>query len=236
MKKAILMSIVLVLILSVSVQAAFIVEPYPGGLASDHFSHNGAIFPTGSTPSDAPGLTPSHPSIYGGSAVLPELDTYIYTYTPGTDIDNWDVPQFQYFGNGLYTTNKTGGQTGYYNVYITWPPSTGVSSLCDITVTSDGKDVVWNDVDMNTGGTIALADSWDHDPAATLLGGNDAWLKIADNILLTEGGTYTVTQVANENTFVSMRSAGVMWEFVEVPEPAAMSILGLGGLLLRRRK
>ncbi len=235
MKKKIFVAVISLVLLGLSAQGAFIVEPYPGGLASDHFSHNGPTFPTGSTPSGAVLLTPNHPSIYGGSAVAPIPDTYTYSYTPGTDADNVAVPQYQYFGNGLYTSNETGGQTGYYNVYITWPGATNVSSLCDITVANDGADVVWTGVDMNTGGTIAIADSWDHDPLATLYGANNAWLKIADEVLLTAGQTYTVSQVAQSNTFVSMRSAGVMWEFVSVPEPVSLLIFAAGGLFLRRR-
>lgn len=232
-KKTVISLIAILFVFAASAPAAFIVEPHPTGLASDHFYHNGVSSPTPSTPSNAAGLTASN-SVFGGSAST-EPDTYVFSYTPGADVDNWDVPAYTYFGNGLYTTNQEGGQTGYYNVYITWPTSTNVSSLSDIIVTNDGADVVWTNIDQDDNGTIWLADQWDHDPLATLYGGNHAWLKIADEVLLTAGQTYTVSQVAYSNTYVSLRSAGVMWEFVAVPEPMSLLLLGAGGLLLRRR-
>ena len=234
-KQVSILSVLLVFVCVTSLQAAFIVEPHSSGLANGNFSFGGdTTTASASTASSATGLTATN-SIYGGDGVnFP--DTYIYSYMPGTDADNWDVPDYQYFGNGLYTTNEVGGQTGYYNVYITWPAATNVSSTCNITVTNDGADVVWNDINMNDGGTVWLADQWDHDPLSTLLGGNNAWLKIADEVLLTAGQTYTVSQVALSNTFVSMRSAGVMWEFVAVPEPATLLLLSMGALVLRRKK
>lgn len=232
-KQVLILAFVLVVVCMASVEAAFIVEPHSSGIGNANFSSIGT--PSASTAGTAPGLQATN-SVFGGTAVDPDKDTYIFSYSPGTDVDNWTVPAYQYFGNGLYSTNLAGGDTGYYNAYITWPTSTGASSLCDITITNDGADVVWNDISTNDGQTNWIAELWDHDPLAEIYGGNNKWLKIADQILMTAGQTYTVTQAAQNNTYVSMRNAGVMWEFVAVPEPTTLLLLSMGMLTLRRRK
>ncbi|WP_169852978.1 PEP-CTERM sorting domain-containing protein [Anaerohalosphaera lusitana] len=204
---------------------AFIVETHSSGRGNANFNAVNGDPHYSSPTSGAPGLTATHHA-WGSYGAFPDI--YEFSYTPGTDADNWAVPDYQYFGNGDYTTGKPGGQTGYYNVYITFPSSINVSSLCDITVTSDGDPVVLTGVNMNTGGTTTEGQPW--------LGANDSWWMIAERVLLTEGQTYTVTQAAQDDSYVSMRSAGVMWEFVETPEPTTIALLGLGSLALRRRR
>lgn len=231
-----LVSGIMVLFLGVQVvQAAFMVEPHSTGRGYSNFSSIGTPSYTG-TQSGAAGLLATS-SAFGGNAVAPEMDTYIFSYTPGTDADNWDVPDYQYFGNGLYSTNLDGGPTGYYNVYITWPSSTNVDTNgCNLYITHDDGVQTWLNVNGNAGGTNWIAELWGPFlPGTEIFGANGKWLKIAHEVLLTAGNTYSVTQQANFNSYVSMRSSGVMWEFVAVPEPATLFLLGIGGLLMRKK-
>lgn len=211
--------ILVIALIAANAHAGFIVEPHSSGLGNANFTCAG----TPSLASKAVGLTATN-SIYSGTGSPDSSQTFVYSYTPGVDADNAVIAAGTDLGNGQLATGLAGGGSGLYNVYITWPPTANVNAAgCEIIIQNDGDDVVHAALDMNTGGTGSP-------------GGNDAWLLIAENVKLTAGTTYTVTQTANAWTWTSMRSAGVMWEFREIPEPATLMLLGLGGLLFRRRR
>lgn len=208
-------------------QAAFIVESSTGGKAfSTNFSGNSPSHST--TTGSAVGLTAGIGSVFGGAGTnaSTDPDKYVLSYKPGTNADNTVLSAGTALGNGNLATGLTGGVTGMYNVYITWPASTNVDGTgCKLVITSDGSPVTLNSVNMNTGGTGTP-------------GANNAWYKIASDVTLTAGNTYTVTQTANSISSTSMRNSGVMWEYVgPVPEPASLSLLACAALpfLSRRR-
>lgn len=212
--KKVTMVLAVLLVVASGAQAAFMVEAHSSGKASaTNFTGAGS----NSTKSTAIGCTASN-SLFLTSAGSRD---YVYRYTPGVDLDNTALTAGTDLGNGDLATGLTGGATGLYNVYITWPASTNVNAAgAKLTITNDATDVVIAMVNMNTGGT--------GNP-----GGNNAWLKIAENVQLTAGTTYTVTQTALAASYVSMRSHGVMWE-QQVPEPASLLLLGAGALAIRK--
>jgi hypothetical protein len=202
--------------LSVNVHGAFLTEAHETGVARENF-----LIPVGvlevkysSLASFAPGLefwgTAEH-SLFT-SDETPAYYDFPYIYTPAFDVDNFFSSEGFDLANGHLSSGLIGGAPGLYNVYITWPESTNVEGDCKITVSNDGPEVVLDVVDMNTGGT--------GDP-----GGNDGWFRIAEQIHLTTGTTYTIHQIAlAPSGYPIMRSHGVLWELVEAdPQQATLT-------------
>jgi hypothetical protein len=215
--KKVMMVLAVVLVAASGVQAAFIVEAHSSGKANANFTGVG----NASAKSTAIGCTASN-SIFSGTGAANSTRDFVYKYTPGVDLDNTALTAGTNLGNSDLATGLTGG-TGLYNVYITWPTSTNVNAAgCSITITNDATDIVIANLNMNTGGTGTP-------------GGNNGWLKIADNIQLTAGTAYTITQHANAWSWTSMRSHGVMWEMTQaIPEPMSLLLLGAGALAVRK--
>ncbi|QDS98259.1 PEP-CTERM sorting domain-containing protein [Adhaeretor mobilis] len=208
----------------------------PGSL-NPNFSYGGdTTSASESGQSFAVGL-PEHDSLFGGDGVAAP-DTYVMSYTPGTDADNFFPAAGSLLGSttgfGTETASgQVGGGSGTYNVYITAPESLNVNAAGSrVTVTGDGAPVITPMVNFNSGGTGA-----DLDSGPAFVGGvNNAWLLVG-TVDLTAGNTYTVSVEANVNSFVSQRLAGVMWELA-VPEPTSLLLFCLGGCALavtRRR-
>jgi hypothetical protein len=230
---------VIALLTANTASAAFIaavdLDPVTGSQSlHPNFSFGGdTTAASDSTASAAVGLG-IHQSIFGGNGLL-SLDTYIMSYTPGVDADNYIPAAGALLGSSTgfgteFSSGIVGGGSGLYNVYITVPSATNVSgSPSTVTVTGDGAPVV-SILNLNDGGTGA-----DLDPGLAFVGGaNNSWYKVG-TVSLTAGSTYTMTMEAGSNTFVSQRLAGVMWE--AIPEPSVVALLGISSVLMwvRRR-
>lgn len=151
-------------------------------------------------------------SIFGGNGSAAP-DTYQYFYTPGADADNLVIPLGTALGGGNFGLGSNGGSAGMYRVYALWPQTINVSGGdTEYTVVTD-VDVLNITVDQNTNG-------------------GDEWFLIGE--VNYTGGGITVTQNSQSNTFISMRSAGVLFEYV--PAPGGVALLGFAGLGFVRRR
>ena len=224
--------------MAVSAPAAFIVEVHTSGLANANFSFGGdTTTASASIPSTAVGLVGTN-SIFGGDGSV--TDTYVFSYTPGSDADNYSPAAGTVLGSvdGSPGNNNTasglaGGGSGLYNVYISTPASTNVNLAgSKFTLSQNGTPVVIDPVDLNSGGTgpdTQINPPPPDPPFPPFVGGaNNAWALLG-TVDLVAGSAYTVTQEANVASFVSQRIHGVMWE-AAIPEPSSFALLGLGML------
>jgi hypothetical protein len=215
---------VVIAVLSVNVQGAFIVETDKGmlfggtPLAPENYSGDGIESTYGPSNSTAVG-TQAGNAVFGGTG--DRLYTFFYTPSPAgcLDVDNTVFPAGIDLGNGDLATGLVGGGAGLYNVYATWCYSTNVTQdNANFTVTSEGDDV-------------SLVNVQQYGAAP----GSNTWLLLAESVPLITGRTYTITQTqasADPIPYVSMRSHGVMWEFVEPIEPLADIVVDGGELNL----
>lgn len=222
-------------------RAAFVVGAHSSEKANaTNFSFGGdTTTASASVPSAAVGLTGTN-SIFGGNGVN-QADTYVFSYTPGSNPDNTTFTAGALLGSttgfpgqGNLATGAAGNVSGTYNVYFTTPATTGISGgNTNFTITQNGAPVLVS-ANLNDGGTGP-----DTDAGPAFVGGaNNAWFKLG-TVDLVAGNTYTVTQAAGANTFVSTRAHAVMWELVPIPEPATFVLAGIGlvavGVAVRRR-
>lgn len=150
-------------------------------------------------------------SIFGGDGNV-DPDTYVYTYDPSVEGDNLVVPAGTDLGDGVLASGLAAGGAGVYNVFATWPLSSNINPAgANFDVSTAGDAFTVSDLDQN--------------------GQGNAWILLGQ--INYTSGPITVTQTANVNSFVSMRAYGLLFE--PIPEPTTLSLLGLAGLLIRRR-
>ncbi|MCA9258667.1 MAG: hypothetical protein KDA61_05690 [Planctomycetales bacterium] len=173
-------------------------------------------------------------SLFGGDGVnFP--DTYLYTYTPGVDGDNNGTNAVA--GQVLNTLGDIGslltaGTTGPYAIYATWPYTSNVSGgLTTYELSGAGGTLASVSLDQNTAGPSRDVNGDGQIDAGS--GGEWIYLFTAN---LDASATYTLSQTSTSNTFVSMRSAGVLFDRL-VPEPSgiALALIAMAGAYRRRK-
>jgi hypothetical protein len=219
----------LLCVLSLSAQAAFILSIDTDGADDGPVTYNpgfsfGGDTTTASSSAASTAFGMTGDSIFGGDGVL-EFDTYLYTYTPGSNLDNLVLGNGFDLGSGNLASGLTGGGVGTYRVYATWPFTDNVTGgLTHYTLSTAGAADVMLDIDQN--------------------GKGNEWYVLGDINFSDPLSSIVVTQTSSTNSFVSMRAAGLLFERIDgrnppaVPEPAGffLVLIGILGLLVNHTK
>lgn len=174
-------------------------------------------------------------SLFGGDTVsgttTPDPDTYVYTYTPASDADNFGPGAGTLLNSSGDVVTGLSGGSGTYAAYAAWPATTNVSNSPANFELSDTSGVIAStSVDQN--------------------GGDGAWVKLFE-FPLDPAETYTLTQTNTQgfvagvpgfsddnytNGFVSMRASGALFQAVPEPTSALLVLAGVAGLGFARRR
>ena len=134
---------------------------------------------------------------------------------------------------GSTTITLASDTTSGWGMYIKAPSgSTGITAITEIS-NNAGDDGYAN---IHTNNTYAASGYWDiaasdaSDPFTSIVPGNQFTVTIDDGGLAS-GGTYLI-----ELRTYGWTAGGDSIVVSVIPEPATMCLLGLGGLLLRRKK
>lgn len=222
MKKGLFCAFAAIAIGGATTEAAFLIEVDTDGADdavltfSPNFSFGGdTTTASQSSPSSAFGMSGGD-SIFGGNGSA--FDTYVFSYDPSVDADNLAITAGTDLGSGNLASGITGGAPGVYSVYVTWPFTANVSGgPTNFSVTTAG-DSFSTSLDQNAGGA----------------GAGNEWFLLGD--INWTGGAITLTQESTAATFVSMRSAGALFEAIPEPASGVLALFAAGLLGARRRR
>lgn len=178
----------------------------------------------------------------GGNPLQPH--TYLYSYAPGVDGDNTAIPA----GAALNDDGDAGyglraGPSGVYRVYATWPQSQNNSGgPVRYTLNDGGSDIATTDVVQNEDVDLMFWPGPNNAGVPDGSTGVDGNLKGNEweflfEVTLDASTSYVLTQQPTlANSFVSMRSGGVLFELVPEPTTALLAMAGLVGFMSVRRR
>lgn len=208
----------------------------------------------GPTPTSSPVVgTTGGDSIFGGNgSSLP--DTYLYTYQPGVHGDNTAIPAGTDLNDdGDKASGLAAGTSGRYRVYATWPQSQNVSGGDIFPIGPNSGQILYalNDGSSDIASSLEIQNEdvdlnvWPNsNPVGVPTGskGVDGNLKGNEweflfEVVLDAGTTYELRQEPTvANSFVSMRSGGVLFERIPEPTSVLLVLAGMGCLLASRRR